>query len=77
MRSSSRLVTLSLLLLRLPLAKELLGGKVAEGLVRSDGVVDAFPGLELLVDGVHPQGELDDFIELLRVGALGPFHSAV
>ena len=55
--SSSRLVTLGLLLLRLPLAKELLWGKVAEGLVRSDGVVDAFPGLELLVQGGHLQGE--------------------
>ena len=70
MYSSSKLVTLGLLSLRMPLAKELFWGKVAQGLVRSDGVVDALPGLELLVQGGHLQGELHDFIELLRVGAL-------
>ena len=77
MYSSSRLVTLGLLSLRLLLAEELLWGQVAQGLVRTDGVVGELPGPKLLVEGGHVQGELHDFVELLGVGALSPLDTTV
>jgi hypothetical protein len=46
--------------------------------VRADGVVDAFPGTGLTIDGVDgPGGESEDFIELLGVSALGAFDRAI
>jgi hypothetical protein len=46
--------------------------------VRADGVVDAFPGTGLTIDGVDgPGGESADFIELLGVSALGAFDRAI
>ena len=70
-------MTLDLLPLVLPLGDELMGGEVAQGLMGSNGVVGPLPCLQFLVQGGHLQGELHDFIELLRVGALGAFHGAV
>ncbi len=67
-------MTHCLLSLVLPLSDELVWGKVTEGLVGPDSVVGVLPGQELLVQGGNLQGELGDFIELLRMGALGPFN---
>ena len=48
-------MTLSLLSLVVPLSDELMGGEVAQGLVRTDGVVGVLPGQEFLVQGGHLQ----------------------
>jgi hypothetical protein len=59
-------------------AEELKGSFVAERLMRADGVVDAFTGTGLAIDGVDgPGGERPDFIELLGVSALGAFDRAI
>ena len=70
-------MTHGLLSLVLPLGDELVGSEVTQGLVGSEGVVGALPGQELLVQGGHFQRELGDFIELLRMGALGALHAPV
>ena len=53
----------------LPLGDESMGGEVAQGLVRLDGVVGALPGQAVLVQGTYLQGALLDIIEFLRTGA--------
>ncbi len=53
--SSSRLVTLCLLSLVVPLSDELVGGEVTQGLVRPHGVVGVLPGQEFPVQGGHLQ----------------------
>ena len=68
-------MTLGLLPLVLPLGDELMGGEIAQGLVRSDGVVGPLPPLQLLVQGGHLQRERHNLIELLCVGALGALHA--
>ena len=75
--SSSRLVTLGLLSLRLLLAEELLWGKVAQGLVRTHCVIGKLPKAELLVQGSDLQGKVIDLIELLGMGTLCPFHGTI
>ncbi len=70
-------MTLGLLSLVSPLGNELVGSEVTQGLVGPDGVVDVLPGQELLVQGGHLRRELHNLIELLRMGALGPLHTAV
>ena len=77
MNSSSRLVTLGLLSLRLLLAEELLWGKVAHGLVRTHCVIGKLPRAELLVQGCDLQGKVFDLIELLGMGTLCPFHRTI
>ncbi len=47
--SSSRLVTLGLFRFAFPLEQELLGSKVAQGLMRTHAVVDLFPVSKLAV----------------------------
>ena len=61
----------------MPLGEELGGGKVAEGLVWADVVVDGFPLLEPLVEGGDLEGEVGDLVELLGMGAVGAFDAAV
>ena len=56
---------------------ELEGGEVPQGLVGTYGIVGTFPGQELLVQGGHLEGELHDFIELLRMGTLCPLYTPV
>ena len=51
--------------------------KVAESLVRADGVVGALPGKELTVEDRELEGVGDDFIELLGMGTLGALDMAV
>ena len=77
MYSSSRLVTLGLLSLRLLLAEELLWGKVAQGLVRTHCVIGKLPKAELPVQGSDLQGKVIDLIELLGMGTLCPFHGTI
>ncbi len=60
-----------------PVLVELVWGFVAQGLVGPHGVAGVFPGQELLVQGGHLRGEVSDFVELLRMGALCPFHASV
>src|SRR3972149_11060434 len=43
----------------------------------TDGVVDSFPGAQLLVEGCNIPGELRHLVELFRVGSLPPLHAAV
>ena len=77
MYSSSRLVTLGLLSLRLLLAEELLWGKVAQGLVRTHCVIGKLPKAELLVQGSDLQGKVIDLIEFLGMGTLCPLHGTI
>ena len=46
-------------------------GKGAESLVRADGVVDAFPSLEIAIEGREVERLGDDLIELLGMGTPG------
>ena len=43
----------------------------------TDGVVDLLPVEKGLIEGRHFQVSVVDLIELLGVGALGPFHMAI
>lgn len=52
-------------------------GEVAEGLVRTHGVVDFFPLAEFTIEFFHLQRAGSDLIELLGVGAVGAFDGAV
>ncbi len=52
-------------------------GKVTESLVRADGVVDAFPGLEIAIEGRELERVGDDLIELLGMGTRGAFDPAI
>lgn len=63
--------------MRLPLSNELLWSEVAERLVRTDGVVGAFPGAELTVEFRHGPAIRRDFVKLFVVGAVGAFDRAV
>jgi hypothetical protein len=59
------------------LSQELLGSVITEGLVRADGVVGLFPGLELMVELGDRERARGDFIKFLRMGAIGSFDLAV
>ena len=59
------------------LAEELKGSEIAEGLVGTDGIVDGLPVAKGPVEGIHRQVTVVEFIELLGVGALGPFNMAI
>ena len=48
------------------------GSEVAQSLMRTDGVVGAFPGQEFAVELGDGKGEGGDLIELLGRGAVGP-----
>ena len=61
----------------LPLLDKLLGSEVAQGLVRADGIVDFFPGLELLIEGRHRPARLHHFVKLLPMRPLGPLHMPI
>ena len=52
-------------------------GEVAQGLVGPHGVVGVLPGQEVLVQDGHLYGEVSDFVELFRMGALCPLHETV
>jgi len=45
--------------------------------VGSDRVLDSFPIEQLLVERLDGPSTLLDFIELLGVSTVGPFHSAI
>src|SRR6266851_4681474 len=53
------------------------GVKYCEGLMRTDGVVDAFPVAEFAIELVHLQRARRGLVELLGVGAVGAFDRAV
>jgi len=57
--------------LGLALSEELLRGSVAQGLMGADGVIGAFPGLQLLIELGDLERAGGDFIELLRVSTVG------
>ncbi len=56
---------------------ELVGGKVAEGLVRTDGLIDVIPGEKGMLQAVEVSGQFLNVIELVVVGAEGAFDPAV
>jgi hypothetical protein len=70
-------VTLKLLSERRGLDEELLGSEVAESLVRTDSVVGSFPGLEFNIELGDRERAGGNFIELLRMSAVGSFDLAV
>src|SRR3989337_1461854 len=59
------------------LLKIALGRPVAQGLMRSDGVVHLLPGQELPIELWYRPVQVPDFVELLGVGPLGAFYRAV
>jgi hypothetical protein len=70
-------VTLKLLSERRGLDEELLGSEVAESLVRTDSVVGSFPSLEFNIELGDRERAGVNFIELLRMSAVGSFDLAV
>ena len=75
--SSSRLVTLELLLLGFPLVQELARSEIAQGLVRPDSVVDTLPCQEFSVQGGYVEGEISNLIKLLCVSTLSSLNAAI
>ncbi len=56
----------------------MLRSEVAQGLVRTDGVVDVLPALQLLIELGEGRASVGcDFVELLVVGAVGPLDAAI
>lgn len=60
-----------------PLVKELLRGEVAEGLMRSEGVVGVLVGTECRLQGSEAWLDIGAGVELLARCSLHPFHLGI
>ena len=60
-----------------PVLVELLGGEIAQGLVRAHGLIDSIPGQESGFQPAQVGGQFFHLVELLFVGAEAPLHLAV
>ena len=63
--------------LRMAVSKILRRRSPVQCLTRADVVIDPLPFCQGWVEGLEVQISQIDFIELLRMGSLGPFHMAV
>ena len=77
LNSSSRLLTLSALLLGVPLLQELVRREIAKRLMGADHVVGFLPLSQFAIQRRHLQRASRDLIKLLRVRALGTFDDAI
>jgi len=77
LNSSRGLVTHHLLSVVMALVQELLGGEVAEGLMWSYRIIDAFPFAEGLVEFGKFEARVGELVEFLGTGYLRPFHMSI
>ena len=59
------------------MSQEFLGGEIAQGLMRADGIVGSFPSFEFTVELGKRERAGGDLMEFLRVGTVGALDLAV